>query len=61
MERSLLQMDTLAAEVVAAESLAERLAVQSREKEVSYRYCSVYILSTIPNLESLRVLISKER
>ena len=35
MAPSLLRIDPLAAEVAAAESVAERLAVEAREKEVS--------------------------
>ena len=39
--QSLLQMDSLAAEVATAESLAERLAVEAREKAVSHQCCDV--------------------
>jgi len=41
MKQSLLRMDSLAAEVVPAESLAERLATEAREKEVSHQYATV--------------------
>jgi hypothetical protein len=36
MKPSLLRMDSLAAEVATAEALAERLAAEEREKEVSH-------------------------
>ena len=41
MKQSLLRLDSSAAEVATAESLAERLAVEAREKEVSHRYYNV--------------------
>ena len=40
MRESLLQMDSLAAEVATAESLAERFAIEARE-EVSHQYRNV--------------------
>ena len=40
-EQSLLRMESLAAEVATAESLAERLAVEAREMEVSHRCYNV--------------------
>ena len=41
MKMSLLQNDTLAAEIENAKSLTERLAVEAREKEVSHWYCNM--------------------
>jgi len=41
MKQPLLRMDSQAAEVATAESLAERLATEAREKEVGHRYCNV--------------------
>jgi hypothetical protein len=41
MKQSLLRMDSLAAEVATAESLAEKLAIEAWEKEVSHQYCNV--------------------
>jgi len=41
MKQSLLRLDSPAAEVATAESLAERLAAEAREKEVGHRYCNV--------------------
>ena len=41
MKMSLLQNDTLAAEIETAKSLTERLAVEAREKEVSHQRCNM--------------------
>jgi len=56
-----LRIDSLAAEVTTAKSLAERLAPEAREKEVSHRYGNVQSLGSISASESLYVLVSKKR
>ena len=61
MKRSLFRMESLAAEVATAESLAEKFAVEAREKEVSHRYCNVQSLGTIYSLELPHVFIDGER
>jgi len=59
MKQSLLRMDSLAAEVTTAESLAERLAAEARE-EVSHQHGTAYSLGAISALEFLYVFISQE-
>ena len=41
MKMSLLQNDSLAAEIETAKALTERLAAEAREKEVSHQYCNM--------------------
>ena len=61
MKESLLRMEALAAEVATAESLAERFAVETREKEVSHRHHNVQSTGAIFSLELPHVLIDEER